>query len=222
MLVRTATHSRQSQKAFTLVELSIVLVIIGLIIGGVLGGQQVIQNARLTNALNAIQAYQSQYQTYVQNYGAVPGNDLNATGHFGTSAVNGSGGGILVGAFDSTDCTTSGTKTETCLLWEDLRLANLVKSSSSILTQQPANPFGGVYGFQSSAFSAALSSPVICLSNVPASAAQAIDQRLDDGISNGGSVQAMAENPYAAGSSIAGTVATNYSSAQNYTVCVKM
>ncbi len=82
---------------FTLVELSIVLVIIGLIIGGVLTGQQIIQNARITNALNAIQAYQSQFQTYAQNYGALPGDDSSAVLRFPyvTGLTNGNGNGTL-------------------------------------------------------------------------------------------------------------------------------
>ena len=63
---------------FTLVELSIVLVIIGLIIGGVLTGRQIMQNAEVTNAVNSIQAYEAQFQTYTQNYGAMPGDDANA------------------------------------------------------------------------------------------------------------------------------------------------
>ena len=73
------------------------LVIIGLIIGGVLTGQQIIQNARVTNALNAIQAYEAQFQTYAQNYGALPGDDPNAQRVFRAmpSIAAGNGNGIM-------------------------------------------------------------------------------------------------------------------------------
>ena len=87
---------------FTLVELSIVLVIIGLIIGGVLTGPQIIQNARIANAINGLQAYQAQFQTYAQNYGAVAGDDAGAKGRFsasvlslGTATVIGNGDGVI-------------------------------------------------------------------------------------------------------------------------------
>ena len=70
----------RARQGFTLVELSIVLVIIGLIIGGVLTGQQIIQNAPITNTVNGIQAFQAQFQTYAQNYGAMPGDDAGAAG----------------------------------------------------------------------------------------------------------------------------------------------
>jgi prepilin-type N-terminal cleavage/methylation domain-containing protein len=203
---------------FTLVELSIVLVIIGLIIGGVLTGQQVIQNARVTKTLNDLQGYESQFQTYQQNYGVLPGDDSTATTRFPTAGLagNGNGNGSLDAkfTFDSTTLTD-----ETVLVWQDLRAANLVKSQTP--NNQPSNPFSGIYGFQTGAFGGVFTTTVICLNNVPGTAAQAIDTRLDDGAPNGGSVQAMVSTG-AVGEATAGTVATSYVASSTYTMCIKM
>ncbi len=215
-------------RGFTLVELSIVLVIIGLIIGGVLTGQQIIQNARITNAVNAIQAYQAQFQTYAQNYGALPGDDPSATTRFPNASIGGSGDGNgngdgLVGSgssFDTSSFSTPGG--ESRLLWAHLRAAGLVKNQVTAGTTavQPPNPFGGVYGFQNGAFSGAFTTTVLCLSKLPANAAQAIDARIDDGTSNAGTIQASTETGSGSGSS--GTVTTAYIDGQTYTLCVRM
>jgi prepilin-type N-terminal cleavage/methylation domain-containing protein len=207
----------KTQRGFTLVELSIVLVIIGLIIGGVLTGQQIIQNARITNAQNGIQAYEAQFQTYVQNYGALPGDDPIANTRFSNSVTPGNGNGTIDGTFDAGS--TSGQ--ETTLAWADLRAASLVKNQLPT-TAQPSNPFNGIYGFQGSAFSGNANTPfttsVLCLSDVPGAAALALDSRLDDGVSNSGNIQAV----LAGQSALTGTPPVSYDSAQTYTICIKM
>lgn len=219
-----------TRHGFTLVELSIVLVIIGLIIGGVLTGQQIIQNARITNAVNAIQAFQAQFQTYAQNYGALPGDDANAETRFPSATLggsnlggNGDGNGIVGtdASFDVAATQTAKLAGESLLVWAHLRAAGLVKNqmNGNSTAVQPPNPFNGIYGFQNGAFAGVFTTTVLCLNQVPAAAAQAIDARLDDGLSDAGTVQATTISGAGSGG---GAVAANYGVGQNYSLCVRM
>lgn len=212
---------RSPQSGFTLVELSIVLVIIGLIIGGVLTGQQIIQNARLTNAINGIQAYQAQFQTYAENNGALPGDDPSAASRFpsqGVSQCSGSGcGDGKVGTSSSYNAASdaTGAAAESRYVWAHLRAAGYVKNqvSSGSTAVQPPNPFGGIYGFQNGTSNGSFTTTALCLDKVPAGAAQAIDSRLDDGARNAGSLQAIEGGQ---------TSDTTYADGQTYTLCVRM
>lgn len=214
----------KARSGFTLVELSIVLVIIGLIIGGVLTGQQIIQNARITNAINGIQAYQGQLQTYTQNYGTMPGDDPSATTRFPSmgQSVNGNNNGKIgtASSFDTTS--TTGEASESLHVWAHLRAAGLVKNqvTGGTTAIQPPNPFGGVFGFQNGAFGGVFTTTVLCIDKVTAGAAQAIDARLDDGTSDAGAIQST---PYinATGSSANAPTAT-YSDDNTYTMCVRI
>src|SRR6478752_1864190 len=62
-----------NQKGFTLVELVIVMTIIGLLIGGVLKGQELIVNARVASAANMINAMTAANTTFKDMYGGLPG-----------------------------------------------------------------------------------------------------------------------------------------------------
>ncbi|MDD3182019.1 MAG: prepilin-type N-terminal cleavage/methylation domain-containing protein [Alphaproteobacteria bacterium] len=213
------------RRGFTLVELSIVLVIIGLIIGGVLTGQQIIQNARINNAVNGIQAYQAQFQTYAQNYGALPGDDPSALTRFPSlkqveEIANGNNDGN-VGTKTSFDTSAeSGTAAESLAIWAHLRAAGLVKNqvTNGSTAIQPPNPFGGMYGFQRGAFGV-FTTTTLCLDKVSAGPAQAIDARLDDGTSDAGAIQATIYTDV--GKSDAAPAST-YSDDNTYTLCVKM
>lgn len=208
---------RNRTSGFTLVELSIVLVIIGLIIGGVLTGRQIMENAQITNAVNSIQAFEAQFQTYMQNYNAMPGDDANGLSRFSLTGTAGNGDGTLNGDFDSQTASD-----ETRLVWQELRAAGLVKQiSGADQTLQPANPFGGIYGYQHGAFSGGITTNVLCLSDVPSDAAQAIDSRLDDGVINAGTVQAVL-TATAPGAADGATANTGYVTGQTYTVCIRM
>jgi len=67
-----------TQKGFTLVELAIVMTIIGLLIGGILKGQELMQNARVTATIAQVRSYEAATTTFRDKYEAIPGDMKNA------------------------------------------------------------------------------------------------------------------------------------------------
>lgn len=78
-------HNLQKIKAFTLVELSIVIVIIGLIIGGVVAGSALVNQAKLRSVLTDISKIRASVSTYRLQYDALPGDHQKAYDYFGNN-----------------------------------------------------------------------------------------------------------------------------------------
>lgn len=75
---------RKSEKGFTLIELAIVLVIIGIILGAILKGQALIQNARAKRVLNDMKGLEAMIWTFYDRYGFFPG-DCDRNGIVGVN-----------------------------------------------------------------------------------------------------------------------------------------
>src|SRR5215510_10898096 len=71
-------RTNHRQAGFTLVEIAIVLVIIGLLLGGILKGQEMITQARIKNVINDFNGISAAYFSYQDRYRGVPGDDSNA------------------------------------------------------------------------------------------------------------------------------------------------
>ena len=117
------------KRGFTLVELAIVIVIIGLIIGAVIKGQEMLNSARLTSVENQVNGYKSAITTFHDRYGALPGDLAQAQSRLpgcqdaGVNCLNGNGDGTLG---DDQAANTSVPNNEGRMAWQHLVLANLI------------------------------------------------------------------------------------------------
>ena len=183
---------KRLQKGFTLVEIAIVLVIIGLLLGGILKGQEMITQAKTKNVIADFSGISTAYHSYLDRYRATPGDDGAAAGRWAAApaAVSGNGNGAVTGAYNA-DCAAA-SPPESCQWWDHLRRAGFIAGNGSI---QPANTAGGMIGVQTGdtaggAALGGLSGLVLCSANLPDKIALAVDTQLDNGLSASGSVRA--------------------------------
>jgi prepilin-type N-terminal cleavage/methylation domain-containing protein len=181
----------KERKGFTLVELAIVLVVIGLILGAIMTGQQLIQNAKYKRLVNDLQGLSAAVYTYYDRYKAYPGDDLKAVDRWGSTysnIQNGDGDGLIEGSPASTINTY-----ESVQIWRHLRAAGIVPGSpNESAVTRPSNPYGGRYGFSNRSFGTATYN-YIFIDNLPSEVAQRLDEEFDDGVYNTGSIQASAD-----------------------------
>lgn len=193
----------QKQNGFTLIEIAIVLVIIGLLLGGVLKGQELITQAKIKNVANDLNGVSAAYYGYQDRYRAIPGDDPNAeTRWTATVTTKGNGDGTVA---------VTGTPPESNLFWQHLRLAGFIAGPTASQTP-PTNSVGGTTTVQVGAFGATgLQGLVACTSNLPAAIANAIDSQFDDGSGTKGQVRGGKDT----------TTATEYvdDGTSRYTVC---
>ena len=79
---------------FSLMEISIVLLVIGIIAGGMLKGKDLIDAAQVRAVANDFQNLQTAFESYVNSYGSIPGDDASASARF-PGVADGDGDGVV-------------------------------------------------------------------------------------------------------------------------------
>src|ERR1700737_3718296 len=101
------------ESGFTLIEIAIVLVIIGLLLGGVLKGQELITGARVRNFIQQQDGVKAAYFGFLDRYRALPGDYSNAVG-----TITGVTGGCGVGGNGDGNGQITTAANENILVWE--------------------------------------------------------------------------------------------------------
>ncbi len=201
------SRSSRAQQGFTLVEIAIVLVIIGLLLGGILKGQEMITQAKIKNVINDFNGISAAIYSYQDRYKALPGDDANAGGAAGrwTTSTSGDGNGqfctgacpspvVAPNLYNNTVTTTAGAP-EVNLFWWHLRLAGFVPGTTAAgagtSASQPNNAAQGLIGVQTTGMG--FTSNIICSSNLPDKVAIAVDTQMDDATAATGQVRGLAQ-----------------------------
>lgn len=180
------------QSGFTLIEIAIVLVIIGLLLGGILKGQELITSARVRNLISQQDGIKAAFYGFQDRYRALPGDYGQATSNLsgGTATANGNGDGTIL--------QPTGGENEPKLAWDHLTRAgflngNYVYDTTAKDGPSPKNPYGqdvqliydGAYGSASSP----LRHNIKTGAQVPVEILAEIDRKTDDGTPVSGSFQ---------------------------------
>jgi prepilin-type N-terminal cleavage/methylation domain-containing protein len=216
---------KNTKKAFSLVELSIVLIIIGLLVAAVTTGSTLIKQAKLRTIINDIENYKTAYNTFWLTYEAIPGDMPNAYEYFGTACGADAIGGSGINPVITDNCNGDGDLQltqwylEVIKFWQHLSLAELIKGSytgmwytSDIATTMksglnvPAGPISGSlyyavnmsYGMPGNRLRLVYG---MALSGGPAlnpAEAHSIDRKIDDGMPISGKLVSYSTAGYSA------------------------
>jgi prepilin-type N-terminal cleavage/methylation domain-containing protein len=215
---------KKMQSGFTLVEIAIVLVIIGLLLGGVLKGQELVNSAKVKNLASDFRSISSFVYAYQDRFRALPGDDRAACAHVDcgtdtTTASGGTAGNARINGRWNSDTQTD----ESYLFWRHVRLAGLATGTSDAASGDyvPRNAEGGRIGITGEPILTAPSTPYpasfyICSQGIQGRYARQIDTTLDDGNTRTGSLRAMNDGVVTAADAIE---ILPQNDAMLYTVC---
>lgn len=131
----------KKKSAFSLIELSIVLIIIGLLIAGITGGASLIKSSELRSVMSEARGYSVAVNSFYNRFGALPGDYGTAVGGIAT-ALGDADGKI---EYYSSATPTGGTKSESAAAWIHLRYSSTIDNLpliSAVVEATTAPTFG--------------------------------------------------------------------------------
>jgi prepilin-type N-terminal cleavage/methylation domain-containing protein len=192
-------------QGFTLVEVALVIVVIGLLVGGFLKGKELITQAKIKNIQSTFESVAKAIYTYQERYHALPGDDKEATRFDPNIIIPSIQNGIIDGLFDSII-----ENEESRLAWLHLRYAGLIprtfidnsQQSNSQLQEQPRNIFNGIIGISSNLsingarlrLGEKMPGIFVGFTNIPGDIAEILDFTQDDGLADSGRVRSNEAN----------------------------
>ena len=215
-----------SEAGFTLVEIAIVLVIIGLLLGGILKGQEMITQAKIKNAINDFNGVSVAITSYQDRYRALPGDDPRADTRWTVQApAKGDGDGVIAGKYNAVVAGAApAAAEESNLFWQHLRIAGFVPglTTGAGSGAQPQNASAGIVGVQNAVnpgVGLGFTGLTICSSNIPDKVAIAMDTQMDDSNSQTGQVRAQLQG--SSNPDLGATPATAYveTGVSQYLIC---
>ncbi|HZW25774.1 MAG TPA: prepilin-type N-terminal cleavage/methylation domain-containing protein [Gallionella sp.] len=212
---------KRYQSGFTLIEIAIVLVIIGLLLGGVLKGQELINSAKVKNLASDFKNTSLFIYSYQDKYHALPGDDALAASHVTgatTAAAAKRGDGKIDGKWDSTTNTD-----ESFLFWQHVRLSGIaagVTDTADTTGYPQRNTSGGLIGVTNSTDmditgtnGKLKGSYIICSAGIVGKFAKQLDVALDDGNTATGTMMSIS------GTTSPATAVADPDDSTLYTVC---
>lgn len=191
------------QSGFSLIEIAIVLVIIGLMMGGSIKGQELIANARVRNLVGQMDDVKAAYFGFTDRYRALPGDYAAATTSIPNcgSCENGNGNGQIL---------THGTTQESIAAWTHLSRAQFLSGSYRYTAgdavspdNTPMNPYGAplqlIYDNNYVAGGSTVRRHNLKTgNNLPSDILSEIDRKVDDGRATGGQFRFSSYGPSSA------------------------
>jgi len=187
-----------SQKGFTLIEIAIVLVIIGLLLGGVLKGQELINTARVRALNNSVDGITAAWFSFMDRYRAFPGDYSRADVNIAGAPANGDGNGIVGDVAGVDDDAERG------LVWLHLESAGYITGSYDGAAIAPAdfytcdtvtcpdNGFGSgmvIDHGQANIDATSNAHELITGQSIPVDVLAELDRKVDDGAADTGLMQ---------------------------------
>ena len=184
-----AKGMKNRQAGFTLVEIAIVMVIIGLLIGGVLKGQAMVQNAKVKRVVKQADEFRAGVMAFYDKYGVYPGDENLAPIPPGTDG-EGDGDGMIE---------TGGTN-EDPEVYRDLQRSGLISGNYNGTSDLPKHAFGDDMNLYWVDPGPGEAKHYFLFYNLPAEVCLEIDMKNDDGDDGTGSI--LANEAYTPGNTV--------------------